>query len=669
MAQSVIGALRVNLGLDSAQFDKGSKKAGNSLKDMRKQFLAVSGAALALGAGISAFALRSAQDIDKAAKAARRLGSSIGGYRALEMAAGEAGVSLSALANDVQTMDREIAKGSKGAARSLKTLGLSAKDLEGLEADEKIALVADSIQKLGLDSGQASVILQDLGVRNREMVLAVLSGGDAFRQARADVEDYGLAISSTDSEAIEQANDRIGRLGLIGQYAGQQLAVALVPALGAMAQAMTDSMRAGGLLRGVIDLLVGNIDTIISSMGVAVTVFGVQYVAALAAAAGATGILSGALVVLKAAIFATGIGALIIGAGYLIAKFVDLVKATGGFGEALTLLGEVAAGVWDGIVTSAGAIPEGLFAVWSGVRADFFALISDLMVEWSGFLGKLNVLSDKFKIPGTEGMGPDLLGKASGGLMSSASEMDAKAQNAAKNASTFGAAAGAQAAAGFDKAKEALAKLTAATAENAVTTNDGAAAADALAASLGDVADSAGGGGGGKGAKGGAAKEIEKIKPALDEVSNGFDTFKSSVASAFEGLITGASSFKEALSGVLKSLASMFAQSAFSGLFDGFKIPGFATGTPHAPGGLSMINERGGEIVDLPNGSRVIPHELSKRMLTGGQNVTFAPVIDARGADVGAVQRLEVALAKASAEFESRAINAFNVGKKRRQIV
>lgn len=38
------------------------------------------------------------------------------------------------------------------------------------------------------------------------------------------------------------------------------------------------------------------------------------------------------------------------------------------------------------------------------------------------------------------------------------------------------------------------------------------------------------------------------------------------------------------------------------------KIPGFATGTNHAPGGLALVGERGPELVDLPRGSRVIPN-------------------------------------------------------------
>lgn len=339
MSASVIGALRVNLGLDSAQFEKGAKRSQNTLKTMRTQFTAIAGAAAAMGAALSAAALKGAAEIDKAAKSARRLDSSIGGFRALEMAAGEAGVSLSTLTDAVQTMDREVAKGSKAAGEALRALNLSARDLEGLDADQKMAVIADSIQKMGLTTAQTSVVLQQLGVRNREMVLAVGAGGGIFRAARADIEDYGLAISTVDSDRIEAANDAIGRLGLIGQYAGQQLAIALVPAMGRLAQAMTDSLREGGLLRGIIDGLVGNLDRLAVYVGVVVVGFGTRYVAALVAARLATLNLSGALVALRTALIRTGIGVLVIAFGELVLWIGKARSATGSFGTAFQKVG------------------------------------------------------------------------------------------------------------------------------------------------------------------------------------------------------------------------------------------------------------------------------------------------------------------------------------------
>ena len=44
------------------------------------------------------------------------------------------------------------------------------------------------------------------------------------------------------------------------------------------------------------------------------------------------------------------------------------------------------------------------------------------------------------------------------------------------------------------------------------------------------------------------------------------------------------------------------------------KIPMLAKGTNNWSGGIAQINEKGGEIVDLPRGSRVYPHDASVRM-------------------------------------------------------
>lgn len=61
--------------------------------------------------------------------------------------------------------------------------------------------------------------------------------------------------------------------------------------------------------------------------------------------------------------------------------------------------------------------------------------------------------------------------------------------------------------------------------------------------------------------------------------------------------------------------------------WEGFNIPtipDFAEGVENFRGGLAHINEEGGEIVDLPQGSRVIPHDVSMAMAKTGQNITIS---------------------------------------------
>ena len=74
-----------------------------------------------------------------------------------------------------------------------------------------------------------------------------------------------------------------------------------------------------------------------------------RWVAGLIAAAVSVRSLATALVLLRGALIRTGIGALVVGAGELVYQFGQLVAGAGGFGEAMSLLGNVAAEVWERI--------------------------------------------------------------------------------------------------------------------------------------------------------------------------------------------------------------------------------------------------------------------------------------------------------------------------------
>ena len=72
--------------------------------------------------------------------------------------------------------------------------------------------------------------------------------------------------------------------------------------------------------------------------------------------------------------------------------------------------------------------------------------------------------------------------------------------------------------------------------------------------------------------------------------------------------------------GVYQSVDSMYGghiNTDLSGSIGGKKN---ATGTNYFEGGWTHVNENGGEIMNLPNGTQIIPHDISKRM-TGGYTI------------------------------------------------
>ena len=58
------------------------------------------------------------------------------------------------------------------------------------------------------------------------------------------------------------------------------------------------------------------------------------------------------------------------------------------------------------------------------------------------------------------------------------------------------------------------------------------------------------------------------------------------------------------------------------------RVGGHATGTTYFGGGLTYINEHGGEIIDLPQGSRIYPADKSAKMMEGKPSVTVNVKVD-----------------------------------------
>lgn len=99
---------------------------------------------------------------------------------------------------------------------------------------------------------------------------------------------------------------------------------------------------------------------------------------------------------------------------------------------------------------------------------------------------------------------------------------------------------------------------------------------------------------------------------------------------AFEGKSLG-DTLKSMASSWLSSTAGNLFNAGFNGLWSGLGLPTFANGTNDFAGGLARVNERGGEIMNLPSGTQIIPHDISKRMAddaAGSRSITVTAYTD-----------------------------------------
>ncbi|HJB52125.1 MAG TPA: hypothetical protein H9772_03455 [Candidatus Oscillibacter pullicola] len=123
----------------------------------------------------------------------------------------------------------------------------------------------------------------------------------------------------------------------------------------------------------------------------------------------------------------------------------------------------------------------------------------------------------------------------------------------------------------------------------------------------------------------------DKVKAKAGELWDGVKTvfggIKDSIVGAFNSATEAVGGFfswigekLSALDGAIESvpiIGSIYRSGKNLGGWIVDKVTGHATGTSYFPGGWTRVNERGGEIMRLPGGTQIIPHDVSSRMAGG----------------------------------------------------
>lgn len=514
-------------------------------------------------------------------------------------------------------------------AQLYQRINIAGRDLGASQADvlrftENVGL---ALAQQGGSAAQASGALLQLS--------QAMAGGTVRAEEFNSILEGAFPIAQAAANAIDGAAGSVGKLRnmvIEGEISSREFFDATMSSTDALeaafgstvptvAQAMTVLNTSFTLFVGESDAFLGvssalanviislaeNIDVLAYSAAVFGAYMGGKYVASMLAARGITLSLAGAMTVLRGALIRTGIGALVVGAGYLIAKFADLVRATGGFGNALSLLGEVAGAVWKGIVDSAAAIPPGLNAIWEKMRAGFLHALSSMAASFYSFIKQI---ADGFnQIPGLDAVGSSLMGvaKVANDAALSMSVAGYHAEDAA--AAGFSNAAGIITKA-FEPAKAAVDKLNTSVSTTTTEIEGGAAATDRLNESLGKT-----GGAGGKAAK--ALKEVKSeaeayndaLKEAalttedigvekaniliggIDGVSNAFGDFIGRGLSDFKGF---ARSILDSFTGMLSQMIAMAAKNRIM-----FSLGITAGGAPAAAAAAGAPAGGGGGILGL----------------------------------------------------------------------
>lgn len=267
MTNAVIGALRINFSADTAEFRRNMTEAeriaerfGRSIGSSVRRNVLAFGAAVAAAAGPAALGLlikSSIETVSAQVDLAKRVGASVGAIQTLQETAKLAGASQEALAATLGKLNQRLGEAARTGAgpahQALKQLGLSAKELSEMDADERIKTLSDRMAELGMTTQQQADILKSLGVRQLEIINLFQEGSEAIERTRNELKGFGVLLSDVDAGKVEEAGDAIDKLFLIAKGLGNQLAVELSPIIIRVVENISKMARSGELARSVIN--------------------------------------------------------------------------------------------------------------------------------------------------------------------------------------------------------------------------------------------------------------------------------------------------------------------------------------------------------------------------------------------------------------------------------
>lgn len=264
----------VRFGADIGPLEKGVNQANSKLssfgsksRDTANAMAKLAIAAAAAGAAIGAKLVNdSLQAIDAQAKLARQLGTSSSSIATLNRAADMSGISMNQIemgAKNLEVAMGDAAQGTGEAVETLKRLGLTAKDLEGMSLDQKLLTVNSALEK-NIPANQRAAAAADLFGKKAGFAISQLNP-EAISEAARQVEGMGLAISDVDAAKIEAANDAMASIGMAVDGVSQQLTIALAPILEDIALMFQEAAIEGG---GFKDEVMSAIDGIVTAIGV-----------------------------------------------------------------------------------------------------------------------------------------------------------------------------------------------------------------------------------------------------------------------------------------------------------------------------------------------------------------------------------------------------------------
>lgn len=280
---AVIGALRVNLGISTADFEQGLKRVNVSLTGVGKAaaigFAAVATAALAATASLGVAVKGAIDNADAMGEMAEKAGVTVEALSSLAYAAKLSGTDTDALSTSLRKLSVNmlaVAQGSTGpVAAAFKALGVNVQEADGAlrSSDAVLIDVADKFSRMENGAAKTALAMQLFGKSGAELVPFLNQGRDGLAALTAEADRLGITLSTKTANDAGAFNDTLDRLG--GTFDGviNQITSAVLPSLNQFGAKLADpqfAASAQGIGLAIVDgmkLAVDAINTVVGTLG------------------------------------------------------------------------------------------------------------------------------------------------------------------------------------------------------------------------------------------------------------------------------------------------------------------------------------------------------------------------------------------------------------------
>jgi hypothetical protein len=218
---ALIGALRVSLSAETAQFEAGMRRAQRQTqsaatsinKSLATVKAGLGGFAAAFSVGLLATGItRALQYAGSLGEISQQLGVTTRDLQTFRYAAGQVGVSQEELEKGLLKLTvtlGQVAAGAKAPTKALQAIGVTADQLKGKNTGEAFRIIADGLEKVTDRSQRAAVEMALFGRSGAKLDNLLAGGRGAIDELSAAAEKLGIVLSDRQIQEADETADKL----------------------------------------------------------------------------------------------------------------------------------------------------------------------------------------------------------------------------------------------------------------------------------------------------------------------------------------------------------------------------------------------------------------------------------------------------------------------------